>query len=99
MWRSVVVEQYISCVCVGVHMHVSLQLLSLLSRNNHDAISTNNIICVCNVHFQNVYSVWTSARVVECNYIYFVLSACHLGFDYKNLNYKCLTNKISTHYM
>ena len=51
----------------------------------------HTIICVSNVDSQGAYSVWTSVRVVECNYIRFVL-----GFDCKNLNCKCLTTQIST---
>jgi len=33
----------------------------------------------------------TSLRVVEC--IHLFCAICHLGFDCKNLNYKCLTTQ------
>jgi len=51
------------CMC-GLHMHVSLYLLSVEPKN-HDALSANT--SACNVDSQSTYPVWTSVRV------YFIL--------------------------
>ena len=90
MWRSIVVEQCIGCVCVGVHMH-GQGSYSLLSQMNHDAIanSAKNKLCFVSLMLTpRMYTLcgplkglWNAITLLFC-------IICHLGFD---CNYKCLT--------